>query len=138
MDEDIVYPEGVIDRRPYLTVAQYRRMIGKSPNFIHEPMHVGENETETVVLGLEQFAQNHNCQLIFANEDHTFTNSISAAVQGTVDLGSIHLLATDALQRANFQLEMNIDLFDEFRKSKGKCRNIYYGIFSSYSEYFIV
>ncbi|CAF3200268.1 unnamed protein product, partial [Rotaria sp. Silwood2] len=108
-DDDIVYPAGVTDRHPYKTVAQYRRMIGKSTDFNAQPLCIGEDQTETTVLGLNSFAEKHGCELIFTDEDHRFDNSIYRAACGVADLGSIHLLATDAVQTANFCFIMDFD-----------------------------
>jgi len=119
-DDDIVYPVGVTDRRPYNTVAQYRRMLGKSTDFKAEPLCIGEDETETTILGLNSFAQKHGCELIFTDEDHRFDNSIYRAACGIGDLGSIHLLATDAVQTASFCFVMDFDFNREFQQSQEK------------------
>ena len=42
IDRDIVYPNNVTDRRPFQTVAKFRQMLGKSTNFIDEPLDIGE------------------------------------------------------------------------------------------------
>ncbi|CAF3820255.1 unnamed protein product [Rotaria sp. Silwood1] len=94
-DDDIVYPAGVTDRRPYKTVAQYRRMIGKSTDFNAQPLCIGEDQTETTVLGLNSFAEKHGCELIFTDEDHRFDNSIYRAACGIVDLGSLNQRVKD-------------------------------------------
>ncbi|CAF3883236.1 unnamed protein product [Adineta steineri] len=119
-DDDIVYPIGVKDHRPYKIVAQYRRMLGKSTDFIAEPLCIGENETETAVLGLSSFAEKHGCDLMFTDEDHRFDNSMYRAACGTADLGIIHLLATDAVQTATFCFVMDFDFNNEFQQSTEK------------------
>ncbi|CAF1201080.1 unnamed protein product [Rotaria sp. Silwood1] len=111
-EDDIIYPEGVTDFRPYKTVARYRKAIGESIDFRLKPLLVGEDSTETLVIGLENFAQEHDCNLIFTDEDQRFDKSIYRAAAGLVDLGSIHLLATDSLLTANFQFEIDLD-FDQ-------------------------
>jgi hypothetical protein len=118
--DDIIYPEGVTDFLPYITVARYRRAIGKSLDFRLEPLLVGEDSSETLVLGLENFAQEHGCILSFTDEEQQFDQSINRAAMGLVDLGSIHLLATDSLLTANFQFEMNLDYDIEFAQSEDK------------------
>jgi hypothetical protein len=119
-DDDIVYPAGITDRRLYKTVAQYRRMIGKSNDFTAEPLCIGEDQTETAVLCLNSFAENHGCELMFTDEDHRFDNSIYRAACGIADLGSIHLLATDAVQTASFCFVMDFDFNSEFQQSTKK------------------
>ena len=111
-DDKIVYPEGVVDKSPYTTIAQYRRAIGQSINFREQPLRVGEQQTETLILGLESFAQQHGCALSFDNEEHQFNNSIYRAAGGVVDLGSCHLLATDSLLTAMFEFQMDLDYSD--------------------------
>ena len=119
-NDDIVYPAGITDRRLYKTVAQYRRMIGKSTNFIAEPLCIGEDQTETTVICLNSFAEKHGCELMFTDEDHRFDNSVYRAACGIADLGSIHLLATDAVQTASFCFVMDFDFNSEFQQSKEK------------------
>lgn len=119
-DDDIVYPAGITDRRPYKTVAQYRRTIGKSTDFNAEPICIGEDETESAVLCLNSFAEQHGCELMFTDEDHRFDNSIYRAACGIADLGSVHLLATDAIQTASFCFVMDFDFNNEFQQSTEK------------------
>ncbi|CAF1013991.1 unnamed protein product [Adineta ricciae] len=115
--DDIVYPPGVIDRRPYDIVAKYRRLAGKTIDFIAKPLDVGEDKAETTVLGLSSFAETHSCELIFTDEEHRFDNSIYRAACGVADLGSIHLLATDSVQTATFCFVMDFDFNSEFEGS---------------------
>ncbi|UJR17464.1 hypothetical protein I4U23_004359 [Adineta vaga] len=116
-DSDIVYPAGVKDHHPYKIVAQYRRLLGKSTDFNAEPLCIGEDETETTILGLSNFAGQHGCDLIFTDEEHRFDNSMYRAACGVADLGSIHLLATDAVQTATFCFVMDFDFNNEFEES---------------------
>ena len=115
--DDIIYPPGVKDRRPYDIVAKYRRLAGKTTDFTAEPLDVGEDKAETTVLGLSSFAETHGCELIFTNEEHRFDNSLYRAACGVADLGSIHLLATDSVQTATFCFVMNFDFSSEFEGS---------------------
>jgi hypothetical protein len=117
-EDDSIYPEGVTDLRPYKTVARFRKALGKSTNFQLQPLLVGDDSAETLVLGLESFAEQHGCDLTFTNEDQQFDKSIYRAACGIADLGSIHLLATDSLLTANFQFEIDLDYDDEFAQSE--------------------
>ncbi|CAF4364343.1 unnamed protein product, partial [Rotaria sp. Silwood2] len=119
-DDDIIYPAGITDRRPYKTVAKYRRMVGKSTDFNAQPLCIGEDEIETTVLGLNSFSEKHGCNLIFTDEEHRLDNSIYRTACGVADLGSIHLLATDAVQTATFCFIMDFDFNSEFQQSKKK------------------
>jgi hypothetical protein len=122
-EDDIIYPEDVIDRRPYKTVARFRKAIGKSTNFREHPLLVADDSTETLILGLEHFAQEHGCDLSFTDEAQQFDRSIYRAAAGIVDLGSIHLLATDALLTANFQFEIDLDYDSEITQSEANVEN---------------
>ena len=70
------------------------------------------------MLGLESFAQEHGCDLSFTKEDQHFDKSIYRAACGTVDLGAVHLLATDSLLTATFQFEIDLDYDNDIIKSK--------------------
>ena len=108
-ENDIIYPEGVTDRRPYQTVARFRKAMNQSTNFQESPLVVADDSPETLLFGLESFAQQHGCDLSLSGEDEGFAQSIERAACGVVDLGSIHMLATDSLLTANFQFEMDLD-----------------------------
>jgi hypothetical protein len=69
---------------------------------------------------LNSFAEKHGCELMFTDEDHRFDNSIYRAACGIADLGSIHLLATDAVQTASFCFVMDFDFNSEFQQSTEK------------------
>ena len=121
-EKDLVYPEGVIDRRPYQTTARYRKMVGDPTDFIRQPLQVGSEQTKTVVLRLEKFAEDHGCLLIFDNEDRGFDQSLFRAVGGEVDLGSVHLLANASLLTAQFDLKVNLDFHKDLSRSEEDLR----------------
>lgn len=115
---DIVFPDGITDRRPYITIARYRRAIKQPTDFSQHPLQVAMDSAETLILGLESFAQQHGCDLIFSEQDQRFDKSIFRAVCGVIDLGSIHLLASDSILTANFQFEIDLDYDREITQSK--------------------
>ncbi|CAF3112685.1 unnamed protein product [Rotaria sp. Silwood2] len=124
-EDDIIYPEDILDRRPYIIIARYRRAVERSTNterkkvnFRLEPLLVGEKETETLILGLDSLAEEHGCELTFTDDDHQFDNSIYRAACGVVDLGSIHMLATDSLLTANFEFDIDVDFDQDIVRSK--------------------
>ncbi|CAF3486087.1 unnamed protein product [Rotaria sp. Silwood1] len=105
-EDDIIYPEGINDYRPYKIIARYRRAVRRlakterqKVDFRREPLLVGEKETETLVLGLDSLAEGHGCELTFTNDDHQFDNSIYRAACGVVDLGSIHTYARSGFSK---------------------------------------
>jgi hypothetical protein len=117
-ESDIIYPEGVTDRHLYQTVARFRRAMNQSTNFHNSPLVVADDSPETLLFGLESFAQRHGCDLNLSGEDEGFAQSIDRAACGVVDLGSIHLLATDSLLTANFQFELDLDYDRQITSSK--------------------
>jgi hypothetical protein len=117
-DDNIVYPEGITDRRPYKTVARFRKLLNQPTDFQENPLIVADDSLETLILGLESFAQQHDCDLSFNDTDQCFDRSIYQAAHGVVDLGSVHLLATDSLPTANFQFEIDLDYDSEITQSK--------------------
>ncbi|UJR32733.1 hypothetical protein I4U23_020192 [Adineta vaga] len=116
-DDSIIYPEGVTDLHPYQIVAHYRKVAGKSTNFREYPLIAAEDSNETLILGLDNFARQHDCTLIFSDQDQQFDQSIYRAACGIADLGSIHLLANDSLLTANFQFELDLDYNQDIAKS---------------------
>ncbi len=117
-EKDIIYPDGVIDHHPYIIVARYRRAINESTDFCKYPLIVAEDSKETLMLGLENFAQQHGCDLSFTDNDQRFDKSIYRATCGMIDLGSVHLLASDTLLTANFQFEIDLDYDSDITQSK--------------------
>jgi hypothetical protein len=61
--------------------------------------------------------------LSFTDEAQQFDRSIYRAAAGIIDLGSIHLLATDALLTANFQFEIDLDYDGEITQSEANVEN---------------
>jgi hypothetical protein len=133
-EDDIIYPEGVTDFRPYKTVARYRKANNESTNFRKHPLLVDEDSTETLILGLETFAQQHGCDLSFTGKDQLFDKSIYRAAAGVIDLGSVHLLATDGLLTANFQFEIDLDYDSEITQSKDNVKQFVFDFCDTISE----
>ena len=123
-EEDLVYSDGVFDRRPCQTIARYRKMIGDPTDFIRQPLQFGSEQTETVLLGLEKFAEDHGCPLLFENEDRGFDQSLFRAVGGELDLGSVHLSANNSLLTAQFDFKINLDFHKELAQSEENLRKV--------------
>ena len=117
-EENIIFPDGITDIRPYTTIARYRRAINQSTDFSQNPLKLAIDSPETLILGLEDFAKQHGCELSFDNHDQRFDKSVFRAACGTVDLGSIHLLASDSMLTAHFQFEIDLDYDREITQSK--------------------
>lgn len=109
IDNEVIYPDGIIDYNSYSIVARYRKSIGKSTDFRENPLLIGEDSTETLIIGLDHFTQQHNCILSFTNMDEVFDQSIFDAPCDVFELNSIHLLISHILITAHFKFELEFD-----------------------------
>jgi hypothetical protein len=125
-DDDIVYPESVDDKQAYQLVAQYRRMNDESLDFQENPLKVGANEIETLILGLNASALIWNCKLIFSKESASLDYSCYRAAAGVADIGSFHLLAAGGLATAQFQIKLNRH-FDDVCRSDESIKGFVHG-----------
>lgn len=56
--KNIVYPKGIIDSRPYDTVARYRAAVNKfNSDFCQKSLNTSENNTEILIIALGDFVQ---------------------------------------------------------------------------------
>ncbi|CAF4661357.1 unnamed protein product [Rotaria sp. Silwood2] len=73
--KDIICPDDIIDKQPYITVARYRTMLGESTDFNNKPLQLGANSVETLILALEKFSQNFDGELNFSIASRECANS---------------------------------------------------------------
>ena len=118
----IKYPPNCKDRQPYDTVARYRQLVKRtnSIDFVEEPIRVGVQEAETMVIGMDRVAKNMGCGLIFTNEDEALDNSLYHAASGMQDIANIHVLSSDEKQTAVLLLVMDLNFKEKFQQSKEK------------------
>lgn len=102
---NIVYPTGTKDKRPYETIARYRSAM-KEPNnnFRRHPLSDDLEDTETVILGLDEFVRHFDGELVFTDQSISYADSINQAVQGIGNLGNSHLFAGNYIPTAVFDV----------------------------------
>ncbi|CAF2678564.1 unnamed protein product [Rotaria sp. Silwood2] len=121
--KDIICPDDIIDKQPYITVARYRTMLGESTDFNNKPLQLGANSVETLILALEKFSQNFDSELNFSKNDMPFQYSSQRAVCGMADFGSIPILLADIIPTAKFEFQMKNFDYDELAHSRDAMEN---------------
>ncbi|CAF1427761.1 unnamed protein product [Adineta ricciae] len=110
-----------MDKKQIDCLATYRSMTKeKSLNFIQDPFCGGVDDTETVVVVLDQIVQQLGSNLNFTNSQYTFNDSDYRAACGIADLGSIHSLLTSGkdVETAKFQFGFDSKInYDEITKN---------------------
>ena len=116
----IVYPDGVDknDQRQFDTIARYRAAIHKpNNNFRKAAFNPSENDTETLIMGLNDFIQQFNGEMSFTDEDLTFNEPADRAACGVADLSSSHLLASNYIPTAQFNFIVDLDYQRDLARS---------------------
>ncbi|CAF1452567.1 unnamed protein product [Adineta ricciae] len=134
IENDSIYPEGITDLHPYSIAARYRKSIGQSTNFREYPLIVAEDSIETLMIGLDDFANQHDCMLVFSDNEQQYDQSIYRAACGVADLGSIHLLANDLILTANFQFEIDLSYHDDIANSEDGIRKFVFNFCDSIAK----
>ena len=109
-----------IDVRTYDCLSNYRSMTKKSANidFVAEPFSPAVNDTETVIVILNELATQLGARLSFTNTSFEYGDSDYRTACGVTNLGSIHsLLASEGnYQTAKFDLHLNLS-YDQITAS---------------------
>ena len=134
IEDGSIYPEGITDLHPYSIAARYRKYIGQSTNFREYPLVVAEDSIETLMIGLDNFANQHDCMLLFSDKEQQYDQSIYRAACGVADLGSIHLLANDFILTANFQFEIDLSYHDDIANSEDGIRQFVFNFCDSIAK----
>ena len=125
--KNVVYPEGITKQHRYAldTVARYRAAITDNyeNNFCETPLTVGENETETLIIGLHYFVRQFGGDLVFTNENLTFEQAVNRTACGIANLSSAHLLATNYIRTAKFTFLIDIDYQNDLAQSNETMQN---------------
>ncbi|CAF4640702.1 unnamed protein product, partial [Rotaria sp. Silwood2] len=116
--KNIVYPDDVVDKQLYNTVARYRINIGKSIDFNNEPLRLSVDSVETLILALELFSQQFDGELNFSKNDLPFKYSSQRAACGMTDFGSVLILLADVIPTAKFEFQMGHFDYDELAQSR--------------------
>lgn len=113
----IVYPPGIIEQRPFDSVARYRTAINKTNNFQKKAMKSNASSTETLIVALDRFTQQFGGDLSFTNKEVSFEASDYRTACGIANLGSVHLLATNHIPTARFVFNTVINYKNDLAKS---------------------
>ncbi|CAF1028738.1 unnamed protein product [Adineta ricciae] len=101
------------DVRTYQCLATYRSMKNKTKNidFVVEPFKADVENTETLVVVLNELANQLGTRLTFTNSDFKYDDSAYRTACGVANLGSIHtfLASEGQFQTAKFTLHLNLD-----------------------------
>lgn len=123
--KNIVYPPGIIDQRPFDSVARYRAAFNKTNNFRKKTIKISKTSTETLIIALDKFAQQFGGYLSFTNKEISFNQSAYWTACGIATLGSVHLLATNYIPTARFAFNTNLDYKKDLAKSDETMANFY-------------
>lgn len=118
--KNIIYPLNINDNEEdtIKTIARYRSSIHQEKtNFIENPIDIGEQQTETLIIALNDFIKEFNGELTFTDENITFTNPTYRTACGIADLSSAHLLATDYIPTAKFSFLIHLDYQSDLARS---------------------
>ena len=105
-----------IDVRTYECLAAYRLMRNKNQpiDFVVQPFTPTVDNTETVVVLLNELAQQLGARLTFTEKGFQYDDSAYRAACGVGNLGSIHsmIAAGDNVQTAKFKLHLKLNYDD--------------------------
>ena len=106
---NIIYPFGTTDHRPYQTIARYRSAIEQSNNdFRHQPLTSNIQDTETLIIALDQLAQQFDGELIFTDRNISYDDDgLSQAAYGIANLSNVHLFTSNYVPTAVFTVDVD-------------------------------
>ncbi|CAF3408299.1 unnamed protein product [Rotaria socialis] len=114
------------DIRTYECLSVYRSMVKKTDNidFVAEPFSSAVNNTETLVVVLNELANQFGARLTFTDANFQYKDSNYRTACGIANLGSIHsFLATERnFQTAKFNLHLNLN-YNDIIRSPGTLEN---------------
>lgn len=131
--KSVIYPDGIIEKRSFNTVARYRAIMGKTNDFRSQTLQVGDSQTETLVLALDAFARLFGGDLSFTNEDLSFEESAHRTACGVANLSSAHLLAADHVPTAKLTFNIGIS-YKELSKSEETMENFAFNFIEAIVE----
>ncbi|CAF0970132.1 unnamed protein product [Rotaria sordida] len=113
------------DVRTYNCLSTYRSMVKKTStiDFVTEPFSSAVNNTETLVVVLNELAEQLGARLSFTNADYKYNDSDYRTACGVTNLGSIHsFLASEGnFQTAKFDLHLDLN-YDNIRATPESLR----------------
>ena len=114
---NIVYPSGIVDQRPFDSVARFRAAINKTNNFRKKPIESNTKSTETIIIALDKFAQQLGGDLSFTTKEISFVETAYRTACGIATLASVHLLATNHIPTARFAFHTDLNYKEDLARS---------------------
>ena len=112
--------------RTFECLSVYRSMKNKDQpiDFVAQPFTPAVNNTETVIVVLNELAQQMGTRLAFTEKPFQYDDSAYRTACGVGDLGSIHSLiaAGENVQTAKFKLHLNLN-YDDVTSTADKLQN---------------
>ena len=118
--KNIRYPNGIKKdaEHQYDVIARYRSLSGEETNdFVAKPIELNEANTETLIVGLDDFVQQLGGELTFTNDQFTYEEATHRAACGVANLSSAHLLAANYLSTTEFQFLLDLDYSGDLARS---------------------
>jgi hypothetical protein len=118
--KNIVYPKGINDNQQHTfdTLARYRATANKpNNNFRHHSLKSSEDNTEILVIALDNFVQQFGGELSFTDQTVEFKEPAHRAATGVANLSSAHLLADDYIPTAQFTFNVDLDYQTDLARS---------------------
>ncbi|CAF1312542.1 unnamed protein product [Didymodactylos carnosus] len=125
-----------IDYQTIDCLSRYRTMESKkSLNFVNDPFQGTVNDSETLVIALNDVVQQCNVNLSFTNGNFKYDDSDYRIACGIADLGSIHSLIAsgDNIQTAKFQFRFNLK-YDDIVKTNETVQNFILRLLNAIAE----
>jgi len=124
--KNIVYPKNISEnqQRTFDTVARFRAVVNQpNNNFRQKSLNISENNTETLIIALDDFVQEFGGELSFTTEDVAFDQAADRTACGIANLSSAHLLATDYIPTAKFSFLVDLDYQRDLARSGETMQN---------------
>ena len=100
------------DQKIVTCLANYRSMTKeKSLDFLKHPISGSVNDTETLIIALQQVTDEHGIELSFTNSQFSYNDSDYRTACGISDLGSIHSIIARGsdIQTAKFRFQFSLN-----------------------------
>ena len=124
--KNIRYPNGIREdvEHQYDVIARYRSLSSDETNdFIAKPIELNEGNTETLIVGLDDFVQQLGGELTFTNDEFTYEEATHRTACGVANLSSAHLLAANYLSTAEFHFLLDLDYSSDLARTNETMQN---------------
>lgn len=136
--KNIVYPTQMTDKRSFDAIARFRSLMNVTNNFRKKAINYRMKSTEMTILLLNQFVQQLQGDLSFLKKPISFDKSAHRTAYetacGIANLGNIHLVTTNYIPTARFQLQTNLNYEKDLAKSEDTVNNFVVSLTTSISQ----